>query len=130
MSGNLDDYLAIVTVAGLATRFGGGARNIKSIPCARLRGLPGPGEGGLLRGVCLVPGGSAPGGVPGPRCLVETPLGRLLLRAVRILLECILVYRGGRWCPCPPPGSATESSTSFGPYSRPFRKELCTQHKP
>ena len=32
------------------------------------------------------PGGSAPGG-----CLVETPLGQLLLQVVRILLECILV---------------------------------------
>ena len=62
-------------------------------------GLPAPGEcllpGG---GVCLLPGEPAPGGVPGPDggcvcsggCLVETP-GRLLLRAVRILLECILV---------------------------------------
>ena len=30
--------------------------------------------------------------MPGPGgCLVETPPGRLLLRAVRILLECILV---------------------------------------
>ena len=57
------------------------------------RGVPGPGGGG-----CLVPGG-----LPGPRgCLVlggwvrswgvhggDPP--RLLLRAVRILLECILV---------------------------------------
>ena len=52
------------------------------------------------RGGCLLPGGgdawsrglSAPGGdsVPGGY-LVETPPGRLLLRAVRILLECILV---------------------------------------
>ena len=32
------------------------------------------------------PGGLLPGG-----CLVETPPGRLLLRAVRMLLECILV---------------------------------------
>ena len=72
--------------------------------------------GGLLPGGCLVPGGawsggSAPGGclvqggrvpglggglllggVPAPGgCLVETPPGRPLLRAVRILLECILV---------------------------------------
>ena len=73
-------------------------------------GVPGP------RG-CLVPGGvpgpkggSGPGGVPGAGgclawgegrpgpggCLVETlspppPSGWLLLRAVRILLECILV---------------------------------------
>ena len=53
------------------------------------------GGGVLLPGGCLIPGGSAPrgGGVPGPGgCLVETPPGRPLLRAVRILLECILVY--------------------------------------
>ena len=66
-------------------------------------------------GGCLVPGGLLPGGVPGlgwsaPReacsggclvlggggCLLQgvpggDPPGRLLLRAVRILLECILV---------------------------------------
>ena len=36
---------------------------------------------------CLVLGGLLPGG-----CLVETP-GWLLLRAVRILLECILVFQ-------------------------------------
>ena len=54
----------------------------------------GPGSGGVP-----APGGvPALGGVPGPRggawswrCLVETPLGRLLLRVVRILLESILV---------------------------------------
>ena len=40
-------------------------------------------------GDCLVPVGSAPGG--GGGCLVETSPGRPLLRAVRILLECILV---------------------------------------
>ena len=53
-------------------------------------GGSGPGGGGAWSGG---------GGVPGPRgdawprggCLVETPPGRLLLRAVRILLECILV---------------------------------------
>ena len=52
-------------------------------------------QGGLLGG--LLPGGSAPGG-----CLVETPQ-RLLLRAVCILLECILVVRCQRIfliCPC------------------------------
>ena len=43
------------------------------------------GGGGLVRGVPGL-GGSAPEG-----CLVETPPGQLLLRAVRILLECILV---------------------------------------
>ena len=46
-------------------------------------------------GQCLVPGGSGPSGgrwgaCSGGGCLVETPR-RLLLRAVRILLECILV---------------------------------------
>ena len=55
-------------------------------------GLPGP-RGCLVLGVpgpggCLVPGLRVPG--PGG-CLVETPPGRLLLRVVRILLECILV---------------------------------------
>ena len=48
------------------------------------RGVPAP------RGV-PGPGGSAPRGMSAPGgCLVETP-GRLVLRAVRILLECILV---------------------------------------
>ena len=68
-----------------------------------------PGPGGLVLGGgvgCLVPeggawsqGGCLVGGVPGPRgclvpggCLVQTLSGRLLLRAVRILLECILVH--------------------------------------
>ena len=44
-------------------------------------GVPTP-VGGLL------PGGSGPGGVPG-----GDPPGRLLLRAVRILLECIVVLK-------------------------------------
>ena len=52
------------------------------------RGLPGPGgclvRGCLLQGRCLVPGGSGPRGVLRLQVL-------LLLRAVRILLECILV---------------------------------------
>ena len=38
-------------------------------------------------GVCFLPGGASSRG-----CLVETPPGRLLLRAVRILLKCILVF--------------------------------------
>ena len=47
-------------------------------------GVPGPGGGGLVRGEGgLVWEGAVPGGNP-PK--------RLLLRAVRILLECILVY--------------------------------------
>ena len=73
------------------------------------RGVPGP--GGLLPGQCLVPGrclvqgeclvggGGAPGGVPGPGgCLVKTSTGRVLLRALRILLECILVFFVFLWC--------------------------------
>ena len=44
---------------------------------------------GLGVSVCAWSGGG--GGVPGPQGgLVETPPRRLLLRAVRILLECIL----------------------------------------
>ena len=48
--------------------FTGGVGGYPSMPCSRC------------------PGGSAPGGVPD-----GDPPGRLLLRAVRILLECILV---------------------------------------
>ena len=40
-----------------------------------------PGRGGLVGGGLVLEG-----------CLVETPPGRLLLRAVLILLECILVH--------------------------------------
>ena len=47
------------------------------------RAMPAPRGGGcLVLGGCLVPGGGVPSG---------DPPGRLLLRAVRILLECILV---------------------------------------
>ena len=55
-------------------------------------GVPGPG-GGLLLGGAWSWGGLLRGCVPGPGgwCLVETPPPRLLLLAVRILLECILV---------------------------------------
>ena len=57
----------------------------------------------LSTGGVWSPGGAAwswgvwsPGG-----CLVETPPpGRLLLRAVRILLECILVQKTIHTCPC------------------------------
>ena len=52
------------------------------------------GQGYIFTGVCdsvhrgvSAPGVSAPGGVT-----TSLPPGRLLLRAVRILLECILVY--------------------------------------
>ena len=50
-------------------------------------GMPGPGGCLLPGGFCLVPGGCLVWGV----CLVETHPGQLLLRAVCILLECILV---------------------------------------
>ena len=49
--------------------------------------LGGAWSGGSAPRRGLLQGRSAPGG-----CLVETPPGRLLLRAVRILLECILVF--------------------------------------
>ena len=63
--------------------------------------MPAPG-GGLVPGGCLLPVGSDPGGVPAQGGLVqgvpasggvpgEDPPDGLLLRAVRILLECILV---------------------------------------
>ena len=45
---------------------------------------------------CMVLGVNGPGGPAPGGCLVETP--QLLLRAVRILLECILVVE------CQPPG--------------------------
>ena len=65
---------------------GGGA-----IPACIAGGIPACLAAGLQGGV-PAPGGSAPGvysggGVPGGE-----PPGRLLLREVRILLECILVY--------------------------------------
>ena len=53
-----------------------------------------PWGGAFSRGVSSGGGVLAPRGVvlpPGGVCLVETPPGQLLLRAVRILLECILV---------------------------------------
>ena len=70
--------------------------------CLSTEGVPAPRGVPAFREGCLVGGawsggrGSAPGGVPAPggACLgglMETP-GRLLLRAVRILLECILIY--------------------------------------
>ena len=91
------------------SRSGGGGypsmhcRWYTSMPCSRSWGGggsgPGPGpqprgklrgvwSGGVPgRGVCLFQGGACSRG-----CLVETATLRLLLRAVRILLECILVY--------------------------------------
>ena len=52
-----------------------------------LGGVPGPGGRGLLLGGAWSQGGLLQGG-----CLVETPPGQLLHRAVCILLECILVF--------------------------------------
>ena len=51
------------------------------MPCSRSPGGSAP--GGSARGVPAPGGGGVPGGGPAP--------GRLLLRAVRILLECILI---------------------------------------
>ena len=45
----------------------------------------------VLGGVCLVQEGSGPGGACSGGMSGGDPPGRLLLRAVRILLECILV---------------------------------------
>ena len=69
-----------------------------SMPCM---GGPGPHPGGKLRGLTRGISRPTPGGSPGPHpggcvsqhTLRQTPLlrGRLLPRAVRILLECILV---------------------------------------
>ena len=59
-----------------------------------------PGGCLLPGGGCFLPGGMLPpGGVPG-----GDPPGRLLLRAVRILLECNLVK------------SCVNSTNSFNPY--------------
>ena len=79
-----------------------GQGNMFTGVCLSTGGVPAPG-GACLGG--LVQGGSGPGGgacsgvglvlggVPAPRvCLVETPR-QLLLRTVRILLECILVKK-------------------------------------
>ena len=72
-----------------ATKLGQG--NVFTGVCDSAPGGSGRGGVSLLKGGCLLPGGSARcGGVP----LVETPPGRPLLWAVRILLECILVNRG------------------------------------
>ena len=54
--------------------------------CLLPGGVSAPGGGMSARGGCLLPGGVCSGGVPG-----GDPQGRLLLRAVRILLDCILV---------------------------------------
>ena len=77
----------------------------KGLGVSAPRGVPGPGGalvpgavpalGGSASGGCLLQGVSVPRGMAAlggvvPGCLVETPQ-RLLLWAVRILLECILV---------------------------------------
>ena len=57
-----------------------------------VRGVPGPG-GSAWSGGCLVLGYLVLGALPGlGEGLVETPPRWLLLQAVRILLECILVF--------------------------------------
>ena len=61
---------------------------IFSQACVILFTVPGPG-GAWSRGVCAWSGGG--GCVPGPGGPGGDPPRRLLLRAVRILLECILV---------------------------------------
>ena len=76
---------------GVCLSTGGGGR----VPAWSWGGLPAWSWGGLLPGGGwsrgLVPGPGAPG--PGG-CLMQTPPEErwLLLRTVRILLECILVY--------------------------------------
>ena len=55
-------------------------------------GSPGPHPGWKLMGLAWGPGGPTPWGVGIPACTeADYPSRRLLLRAVRILLECILV---------------------------------------
>ena len=95
--------------ACLAAGLGGGGypsmhcRWYTSMPCSRSWGVEGDlvqvqahshggSWGGSGLGGCLAGGVPAPGGACSRGCLVETPTLRLLLRAVRILLECTLVY--------------------------------------
>ena len=79
-----------------ATKLGQGYISTGVCHTVNREGGSGPGGdvcswGGLVRGGGLLGGGGlVPGGLLGG-CLVETPPGRPLLRAVRILLECILV---------------------------------------
>ena len=61
-----------------------------SIPCSRFRGVPAPGEWGVYSGGSAPRGWFCSGGLL-PGGAWWRPPGRLLLRAVRILLECILV---------------------------------------
>ena len=90
-----------------------------SMPCRfpgphpRGGGVEGSGRGGLqahTQGVCI------------PDCTEADPPRRLLLQAVRILLECILVYmtyfhRAGRgMAPSAPPGSATDNKLNYVTY--------------
>ena len=64
-----------------ATKLGQG--NVFTGVCHSVNG------GGSAPGGCLVPGGMVPGGGAWWR----PPRGRPLLRAVRILLECIFVFK-------------------------------------
>ena len=66
-------------------------------------GVPAPGG-------CLVPGRSGPRGC---LFLVETPPGQLLLRAVCILLECILVLI--KFIPCKSPKIENADAVNFLP---------------
>ena len=61
------------------------------LPGGSALGGPGPGGSAPGWGGCLVQGCAWSGGAWSGGCLVETPLRWLLLRAVCILLECILV---------------------------------------
>ena len=90
------DRSSYLLVTGRKRRLGQG--NIFALVChsvhggCLVRGVSGP-RGCLVPGVPGATGVRGPGGVPGPRgvLLPGRPPRRLLLRAVRILLECILV---------------------------------------
>ena len=72
-------------VPGLGGAWSGGLPGLVGGACLE-EGVCSGGGAGL--GVCLLPGGCLVGG-----CAWWRPPGGLLLRAVRILLECILVYQ-------------------------------------
>ena len=108
--GSTNDILSVSSVRVVSTLIsGGGHLNCYNQICYRPQtkfakvmflhvsvilstgGLPTPG-GGLVLGDAFSRWGACSGGGSGPGgCLVETPPRRLLLRAVCILLECILV---------------------------------------
>ena len=86
--------------------------------CLSTGGMPGAGSA-WSRGVPARGGGLVLGGLLRAECLVETPPGRPLLRAVRILLECILVFEHvGHYWSCPATfktGSNDQKITAVGP---------------